>query len=49
MIKIYGASRDHSYKFYNLVLEESEKRKENDDADKLLEENNAKPRYVTYY
>ena len=40
MIKKYGASCDHSYRFHNLVTEENEKRKENNDSDKLIEENN---------
>jgi hypothetical protein len=40
MIKKYGASCDHTYKFRSLVTEENEKRKENNDSDKLIEENN---------
>lgn len=39
MIKKYGASRDRSYRFHNLVLEEREKDKENDDFDKLIDDN----------
>ena len=42
MIKKYGASYDHSYRFHCLVNEENEKRKENNDSDKLIEENNIK-------
>ena len=39
MFKRYGASRDRSYRFHNLVLEEREKNKENDDFDKLIDDN----------
>ena len=39
MFKKYGASRDHSYRFHNLVLEEREKNKQNDDFDKLIDDN----------
>ena len=40
MFKKYGASRDHSYKFHCLVLEEKDKNKDNNDydSDKLIEE-----------
>ena len=39
MIKKYGASRDHSYKFHCLVLEEKDRNKDNNDydSDKLIE------------
>ena len=42
MIKKYGASRDHTYKYHTLVIEENEKRKDNNDSDKLIEHNNVK-------
>ena len=42
MIKKYGASRDHTYKFHILVAEENEKRKDNNDSDKLIDDNNIK-------
>ena len=45
MIKKYGASRDHSYRFHNLVLEEREKDKENDDFDKLIDDNDNNNNY----
>lgn len=44
MIKKLGASRDHSYKFHTLVVEENEKRKENNDSDKLIDDNRIKPK-----
>lgn len=42
MIKKYGASRDLTYQFHNLLQEELEKKKENTDSDNLIEENNVK-------
>ena len=45
MFRKYGASRDHSYKFHNLVLEEREKNKENDDFDKLIDDNDNNNKY----
>ena len=42
MIKKYGASRDHTYKFHTLVVEENDKRKDNNDSDKLIEDNSNK-------
>ena len=40
MFKTYGASKDLSYLFNNLVTEEIEKRKEETDSDKLISDNN---------
>ena len=40
MFKTYGASKDLSYKFHNLLTEEIEKRKDENDSDKLISENN---------
>ena len=40
MFKTYGASKDLSYHFNNLVTEEIEKRKEETDSDKLISDNN---------
>ncbi len=39
MFKTYGASKDLSYKFNNLLNEEIEKRKEESDSDKLITDN----------
>jgi len=44
MIKRYGASRDHSYRFHVLISDEIEKRKENNDSDKLIDENIINPK-----
>ncbi len=44
MIKKYGASKDHTYKFHTLVVEENEKRKDNNDSDKLIDDNSIKPK-----
>jgi hypothetical protein len=40
MFKTYGASKDLSYYFNNLVSEEIEKRKEETDSDKLISDDN---------
>ena len=40
MYKTYGVSKDLSYKYHNLSSEESEKRKEENDSDKLISDNN---------
>ena len=40
MFKTYGASKDLSYKFHNLLTEEIEKRKDENDSDKLISEDN---------
>jgi hypothetical protein len=37
MIKNYGASKDLSYLYRNLVQEESEKKKGNNDSDNLID------------
>ena len=37
MIKNYGVSKDLSYLYRNLVQEESEKKKENNDSDNLID------------
>ena len=42
MYKIYGVSKDLSYKFRNLVQEEIEKKKKNKDSDNLINKNNIK-------
>ena len=40
MIKTYGVSKDLSYHFHNLLSEELEKRKDENDSDKLISDNN---------
>ena len=40
MFKTYGVSKDISYKFNNLLSEEIEKRKDENDSDKLISDNN---------
>ena len=40
MIKTYGVSKDLSYRFNNLLSEELEKRKDENDSDKLISDNN---------
>ncbi len=40
MIKTYGVSKDLSYRFNNLLSEELEKRKDENDSDKLISEDN---------
>lgn len=40
MFKKYGASRDHSYKFHSLIIEQRDINKDNNDSDKLIEDNN---------
>ena len=40
MIKTYGVSKDLSYHFNNLLSEELEKRKDENDSDKLISDNN---------
>jgi len=42
MQKNYGVSNNLSYKFRNFVQEEIEKKKENNDSDNLIDENNIK-------
>jgi hypothetical protein len=37
MIKNYGAAKDLSYLYRNLVQEESEKKKGNNDSDNLID------------
>ena len=39
MIKKYGASRDHTYK-YHILLQENDKNRDKEDSDKLIEDNN---------
>ena len=40
MIKTYGVLKDLSYQFHNLLTEEIEKRKDENDSDKLISDNN---------
>ena len=40
MYKTYGVSKDLSYKFNNILSEEIEKRKEENDSDKLISDDN---------
>ena len=42
MIKNYGVSKDLSYRSRNIVQEEFEKKKDNNDSDNLIDENNIK-------
>jgi len=42
MIKKYGASRDLTYQYHNLLQEEMEKKKDNTDSDNLIDEKNVK-------
>jgi hypothetical protein len=42
MIKKYGATRDLTYQYHNIWHEEMEKKKENTDADNLIDEKNVK-------
>ena len=42
MIKKYGASRDLTYQYHNILQEEMEKKKESIDSDNLIDEKNVK-------
>ena len=42
MLKNYGVSNNLSYKYRNFVQEEIEKKKDNNDSDNLIDENNIK-------
>ena len=42
MLKKYGVSNNLYYKFINFLQEEIEKKKENNDSDNLIDENNIK-------
>ena len=42
MIKNYGVSKDLSYKYRNLIQVEIDRKKENNDSDNLIDENNIK-------
>jgi len=42
MIKKYGALRDLTYQYHNLLQEEMEKKKDNTDSDNLIDEKNVK-------
>jgi len=40
MFKTYGVSKDLSYQFHNFLTEEIEKKKDENDSDKLISDNN---------
>ena len=40
MFKTYGISKDLSYQFHNFLTEEIEKKKDENDSDKLISDNN---------
>ena len=42
MIRNYGFSQNLTYKFRNFIQEELDKKKDNNDSDNLIEENNFK-------